>query len=169
MQTHTVSVTLFPPFRRRLAKWWLTQVVSAALAVHPEEGAASVDVVIADDETVRRLNHTYRGLDEVTDVLAFAFTHAGPYEGEGEPPPYDPTPWPQPPGIRHLGEVVLCYPQAVRQAQQAGRPVQAEVAHLIIHGVLHLLGYDHQEPAQEIVMQKLERQALEMLGLSLRG
>lgn len=169
MQASTVSITLFPAFRRRLSKRWLAQVVSAALAAAPREGKVAVDLVIADDDTVRRLNRIYRGLDEVTDVLSFSFTHAGPYEGEGEPPPQDPSPWPLPPGISHLGEVVVSYPQAVRQAQQARRPLKEEIAHLIIHGVLHLLGYDHQHPAEEAVMQGLERQALAALAPSAKA
>jgi probable rRNA maturation factor len=138
-------------------------VVHTALAVAPQEGEGVVDLVVADDETVRRLNSAYRGLEEATDVLAFSFTHAGPYEGEGEPPPYDPSPWPLPPGVRLLGEVVLSYPQAARQARRAGRPIREEVAHLVVHGVLHLLGYDHHTPEGEAFMQGLERKALAAL------
>ncbi|MFN3975210.1 MAG: rRNA maturation RNase YbeY [Dehalococcoidia bacterium] len=165
MQACTVSITLFPAFRRRLAKGWLAQVVLAALAVVPKEGKGAVDLVIADDDTVRRLNQTYRGLDEVTDVLSFSFTLAGPYEGEGEPPPHDTTPWPLPPGTSHLGEVIVSYPQAVRQARQARHPVKEEVAHLIVHGVLHLLGYDHQTPEEARLMEGLEHRALSSLAL----
>ncbi|GBD11179.1 Endoribonuclease YbeY [bacterium HR23] len=169
MQASVVSVSLHPLFRRRISKRWLTQVVSTALAQDPRGEAVAVDLLIADDETLRRLNCTYRGLDEVTDVLSFSFIHAGPYEGEGEPPPQDPSPWPLPPGVRLIGEVIVSYPQAVRQARQGGRPVKDEIAHLVVHGVLHLIGYDHQEPAQEAHMRRLEHQALALLGFHGKG
>ena len=133
----------------------------------PDEGRRlQVGLVVAEDDTLRRLNRDYRGVDEVTDVLAFCGTHPGRWlgdeprpsdeEGEGESatfvmPPQGPLP---------LGEVVISYPQAQRQARQQGHSTEREMALLVVHGVLHLIGYDHAEPGDEAVMKAKEMEAL---------
>lgn len=119
--------------------------------------ARAVGVVVTDDETVHKLNATYRGLDETTDVLAFSWQHQGSWEGEEEQPlkPLVPFP-PTPSGKDPLGEVVISYPQAERQALERGHPVRHELSLLLVHGMLHLLGYDHGEPQDESRMKKLE-------------
>ncbi|CAI8012291.1 Endoribonuclease YbeY, partial [Geodia barretti] len=119
-----------------------------------------VSLVIADDETVRSLNAEYRGLDKTTDV--------GEYYGEGDAP----TEWSAddgfvlPPGeSAGLGEVIVSYPQAVRQAQQAGHSIERELAHLITHGILHLMGHDHMDDDEEREMNARERSVAERLAL----
>jgi probable rRNA maturation factor len=173
VQAH-ISVLVFPPFKRRVTARRLRQVVEAALAVGvgkipPEAmgaGRQEVSLVIADDEALLELNRTYRGLDEVTDVLSFSPYHAGPYEGD-EPPMVDdddidfPVPSDD---AGDLGEVVVSYPQAKRQALQAKHPVALEVETLVAHGVLHLLGYDHAEPDEEREMFGLQDKALAMIN-----
>jgi probable rRNA maturation factor len=123
-----------------------------------------LSLVVADDETVRDLNRRYRGLDEVTDVLSFSPHHGGPYEGEAKPPGEKLVPFPQA-GLQQefLGEVILAYPQAERQAAQAGHPVPWEVANLVVHGILHLLGQDHGDPQSERTMLEQQRAALDRL------
>ena len=172
VQTH-VSVLVFPLFKRRVTVRRLRRVVEAALTVgagkRPEGAAGSepqeVNLVIADDEALLELNRTYRGLDEVTDVLSFSPHRAGPYEGEGPPPTGDmefpgfPTPSE---GAGELGEVVVSYPQAKRQALEAKHSVALEVETLVVHGVLHLLGYDHAEADEEREMFALQDAALSM-------
>ncbi len=132
----------------------------------PTNVSLSLSLALADDETVRRLNRDYRGLDETTDVLAFAFHHPGHYEGEGDPPPIPDEPFVAPPqGEKLLGEVVISYPQCVRQAQSEGHGVDEELALLVTHGVLHILGYDHLTPDEERVMREREAAALAGAGL----
>ena len=137
-----LAIQVFPAFRRRMTKRWLQTVVERTLEAEVEEGSVALELVIADDATVRSLNHDYLGQDEVTDVLAFSF-----HPGVGDPSegvfvvPAETAP--------SLGEVVVSYPQAARQARQQRHPVRREVALLVAHGVLHLLGYDHAEPDQE--------------------
>ena len=130
----------------------------------------SLSLTLADDETVQRLNRDYRGLDETTDVLAFAFHYPGHYQGEGDPPP---TPeddhfMTTPQGKDFLGEVVISYPQCVRQAQSEGCEINEELALLVTHGVLHILGYDHLTPDEERVMRECETAALAAVGLHRR-
>jgi probable rRNA maturation factor len=91
---------------------------------------------------MRRLNRQYAGDDHPTDVLSFSLR-----EGEEFIAPDGPAP---------LGEVIISYPTALRQAEEAGHPVEDEVAHLLVHGILHLLGYDHAEVGDEERMRARE-------------
>jgi probable rRNA maturation factor len=106
-------------------------------------------VVVTDDATVRDLNQRYLGVDEPTDVLSFGLGEKGD------------APFALPPGeAPSLGEVIISYPTAVRQAEEQGHSVEAEVAHLLVHGILHLLGYDHVEAEDERIMRRREREIL---------
>lgn len=162
-----ISVVVFPSFRGRVTQKRLRSVAEAALEA---AGAAAegreVSVVIADDEALLELNERHRGEAAVTDVLSFSPHHAGPFMGEGDGPDDGEFPdFPSPDGgPEELGEVVISYPQAKRQARQAGRPVAAEVEMLVAHGVLHLLGYDHAEPDEEREMFALQDAALARAG-----
>src|SRR4030042_2545361 len=112
-------------------------------------------LVIPDSKTVQKLNRTYRGKDQPTDVLAFHMSPDTIQESElrfiGPPD-----------GVRHLGEVVISYPQAVKQAQEQGHSVAQELALLIVHGVLHLLSYDHELPEEEQQMKARENEILKL-------
>lgn len=93
----------------------------------------SIDVTIVDDELIRKVNRTYRQLDQATDVLSFAFL-----EGEKEPTLPD-----QPIA---LGEIIISFETAQKEAREDHKPLLAELGLLFVHGLLHLLGYDHQTP-----------------------
>ena len=171
MRERLIEVRIFPRFRRGLSMEWLTSVAEAALAEgSPPTGAGSsrrnMSLVVADDVTVQELNRNYRGLDETTDVLAFSSQHWGHYEGEDEPKAFwDGEPFVIPEGHHDfVGEVIISYPQCQRQADARGRNVEDELALLITHGVLHLLGYDHREPEDEREMQALEKKVLAKVG-----
>jgi probable rRNA maturation factor len=110
---------------------------------------AELTVVIADDGVLRELNRAFRGMDAPTDVLSFG----------GEAPGFVVAP----DAADYLGDVVISYPHA--QAQATGHSVEAELALLVIHGVLHLLGYDHLEPDEKEAMWRQQATALEKLGL----
>jgi probable rRNA maturation factor len=114
--------------------------------------SGELSIYITDDETVQSLNRRYLGLDEPTDVLSFSLAATSDSEGfpstEEEENP--------------LGEVVISYPTAERQAREEGHPIQAELAHLLVHGILHILGYDHELPEDETRMR--QREALKEVG-----
>ncbi len=147
---------------------WLTRIAKEAMDVALEgTGPAQMSLLITGDETVHSLNAQFRGLDEVTDVLSFSADHGGHWEGEAEPPeeagefdfimpPGEPSP---------LGEVIVSYPQAQRQAEERGAPLEHELALLVVHGVLHLTGHDHLEPEETELMQSRERAALAKLNI----
>lgn len=142
---------------------WVQDVVVLALEAAEAPEGSEVGVVFAGDDVVRELNREHRGLDETTDVLAFSFAHEGEYYGEpdGKTPVDEMPGFALPPGQSEpLGELIVSYPQAVRQADAAGRTVENELAALLAHGVLHLLGYDHMEPDEEAEMKALETRIL---------
>ncbi len=129
-----------------------------------ENGNASL--VITDDKTVRDLNKTHRGLDEVTDVLSFSNNFEGEYYGDDSadvsffesnfvlPPDHPDT----------IGEVIVSLPQAIRQSQSERHSVRVELSKLVAHGFLHLLGYDHIESQDRKMMERLEVDILRKVG-----
>ena len=122
----------------------------AALAVAPAPPgrSAGVTMVLSDDAQLRELNRLWRGKDRPTNVLAFP-------AGAG---------WPEPGAA--LGEVILAFETLAREAAAAGRPLGHHLSHLVVHGVLHLLGYDHEQPAEARRMEGLEVTLLAGLGIS---
>ena len=157
-----IDVNILEPFKGELCRSWLRRAASRALAKAFPKESCQLSLVIADDDTVKDLNREYRGLDETTDVLSFATFHQGHWEGEGEPRSQDdgvcfvfPIEEPQP-----LGEVIISYPQVLRQAGSEPGGVDKELALLVAHGVLHLVGFDHLRPGEEADMQAKERQIL---------
>ena len=123
------------------------------------EGVAppyEVSLVFTGSETVRQLNRDYRGVDKPTDVLAFCMLP----QKEADSPFTIP-----PDGVTRLGEVIISYPRAVEQAREQGHSPERELALLIIHGILHLLNYDHEGLEEESEMREKEEELLEKCPL----
>jgi len=137
---------------------WLQKIAEQVLLAQEAGSDVELSLVITSQERVRQLNRDYLGRDRPTDVLAFSMLPELPVEGELETDfPLFITP---PDGVLHLGEVIISYPQAVMQADEHHHPVKKEIAILIIHGVLHLLGYDHEDPEPERQMRAREAEIL---------
>ncbi|MCL6637521.1 MAG: rRNA maturation RNase YbeY [Alicyclobacillus sp.] len=131
---------------------FVERVLQAAAAAEQVSGEVSVSLV--SDEEIHELNRTYRGVDRPTDVLSFALQEGEPFpETEAEAGPL----W---------GDVVVSVPTALRQADAYGHSVQRELAFLLVHGFLHLLGYDHAETADEREMFGRQEAVLAELGLT---
>lgn len=141
-------------FQEHFEEEWLQKLVERCLALHEFDSEVELSLLITNDETVRELNSRYRGIDDTTDVLSFALTEEGADSSSFVTPPDD---------VIHLGEVIISYPQAERQAQSAGHTVEQEMALLVVHGVLHLLGYDHADPDEEREMRGLEQEILSQI------
>jgi len=151
-----ISVYIERKLKVSLDECWLKCVAQKALEVEGITAPVEMGLVITDADTVRQLNRTYRGEDEATDVLAFyTLSQTG---QEHEPPFVTP-----PDGIRHLGEVVISYPQAVQQAQEQRHGIEKELTLLTVHGVLHLLGHDHEQLEQRRRMRAKEEEILKEL------
>jgi probable rRNA maturation factor len=123
---------------------------SLAAAGTTFDGAAELGIVLADDALLSGLNNEWRGVDKPTNVLAFPAlaAHAAP----GAP--------------LLLGDVVLAFETVAREAVEQDKPLGDHLAHLVVHGVLHLLGFDHQTAADARRMEALEIAALSRLGIA---
>lgn len=123
--------------------------------------AASVDVLLRDEDEMRQINTNSRGVQEPTDVLSFPLFEMQPGRGSTLDA------FVLPPGTTpHLGDVVVCIDRAKDQAGAYGHSFERELAYLTVHGVLHLLGYDHERPAERRAMRQREEAALADLGLT---
>jgi probable rRNA maturation factor len=121
------------------------------------EQPAEMSFVIVDDDRIHELNKQWRGYDEPTDVLSFGLSERSKPAVDDEVP----FPFPQPgDDTVHLGEVIVSHPTATRQAREHDHPLEEELRQLLIHGILHLLGYDHAEPTEEIAMRAREQALL---------
>lgn len=128
------------------------RAVEAGLAIAPDSptGPVEVSVLLTDDATVRELNRTWRGKDKATNVLSF-------------PAPAQPS---HPGAPRPLGDVVLAYETLVRETGEQSKPLAHHLAHLLVHGTLHLLGQDHETgEAEAEAMEALEVAALRTLDI----
>ena len=120
----------------------IERLLEDAAAAVEADGAA--DILLTTDEAVRRLNARFLGKDKPTNVLSF---------------PAPPNPFGQ------LGDVALALGVCEREAREQGKPLADHVRHLLVHGLLHLLGYDHQVDAEAEAMESLERSVLARLGV----
>ena len=152
-----INVLIDKGFEGYLEVSWLQSVAEQVLVAQDAGSKVELGLVITGQERVQQLNRSYLGKDEPTDVLAFSMLPEPLATGKSEAS----SPFAQPPdGVLHFGEVIISYPQAVMQAEQRRHSVKKEVAVLIIHGVLHLLGYDHVEPEPERQMKTKEKEIL---------
>jgi probable rRNA maturation factor len=126
----------------------LRSVAERAVAAQGLTGRRRVSITLVSDARIRRLNRDHRGVDAVTDVLSF------PLEG-GEDDFV--TPGDQP---RHLGDVAVAFGRALAQAEAYGHAPERELAYLTVHGVLHLLGFDHESDAERAAMRAREEAIL---------
>src|SRR5260221_4573071 len=106
-------------------------------------GRAELSLVLASDARVRTLNRQWRRIDKPTNVLAFPAEDEATNAQAGGPP-------------RQLGDVIVAYETVAREARAQGKPLEAHLSHLIVHGVLHLLGFDHQTDAEAADMEAAE-------------
>jgi len=123
----------------------LLKVARTALACEHVEDDVELSIALVDEDEIRGLNAHYRGKDSVTDVLSF--------ETEEEEPGTSEYP-------HLLGDVVICPSAAARQAEEYGQTFEQEMALLLTHGILHLLGYDHQDDTEAKIMEGHEKEIL---------
>jgi probable rRNA maturation factor len=109
---------------------------------------AELAIVLTDDSAIRQLNRLWRGVDAPTNVLSFP---AATRQAEDEP--------------AHLGDIVLAYQTIAREARAEGKPLAHHVAHLAVHGYLHLVGFDHEHDDDAEAMEQAERKILRRLSI----
>ena len=128
----------------------------------PEHGDIEISLLFTNNESMRNLNARYRGVDAPTNVLSFpgrvetkSLPSPGPGGGPGSTPP-----------AVALGDIALAFDVVAKEAKEQTKTLANHVTHLIVHGLLHLLGYDHERDRDAIEMEKLEGQILRALGIS---
>ena len=136
----------------------LQQGLQAVAQLNDLEEDAEVDVTIVDDEEIHALNRDYRGMDKPTDVLSFALDEEA--EDSDEPELIG---GPE----EHLyGDIIISAETALRQAEEYGHGLEREMTYLAVHGMFHLLGYDHMTEEDKAEMRAKEEEALRAINLS---
>jgi len=130
-----------PPSPELIRAW-------AKAALQGRRDEAELTVRIVDTNEIQQLNRDYRHQDKPTNVLSFPFETTGGVE------------------LPLLGDVVICAAVVAREAQEQGKDAQAHWAHMVVHGVLHLLGHDHMDEQQAGEMEALEIEILQQLGIN---
>jgi probable rRNA maturation factor len=147
-----IDINAEDEFQAQVDRGCVRRIVRQVLKAEEVTPPYEVSLVFTDSKKVRQLNRDYRGVDQPTDVLAFYMHQQRGSDCSFALPPD---------GVTHLGEVIISCPQAVEQAREQGHSAQRELALLVIHGVLHLLGYDHEESREAKKMRAREKELLE--------
>ncbi|KJS80381.1 MAG: hypothetical protein JM58_18795 [Peptococcaceae bacterium BICA1-8] len=147
---HQKKIPLRPQWEADLSK-----IAEKCLVLEDVDPRAEISLVFRDDDGIQELNKEYRGKDMSTDVLSFALLETGEDEltiidGEEE---------------LLLGDIIISLETAWRQAQEYGHSLEREIAYLMVHGLLHLLGYDHMTDEDQVVMRRREEELLAAVGL----
>ncbi len=130
------------PSKKTLQAW-------ASLTLEDNDSAVEITIRLVDDAEMLALNQTYRGKSYATNVLSF------PYDEDLLASEY-----------QLLGDIVICAPVIAREAVEQNKSLESHFAHMIIHGILHLLGYDHEQPEEAEQMEQLEIALLARLGFN---
>ena len=147
-----ITVDIGDSFQKLVDPDWLETAAQAVLSQAAAPEASELSIVIGDDEQLRALNLQYRAIDSPTDVLSFPAEEQDPESGNF-----------------YLGDIILSYPRAAEQAESGGHPVKAELQLLVVHGVLHLLGYDHGDQEEKGRMWSIQASILQALGSPITG
>lgn len=124
-------------------------------SVFEEQGIpkeTDVTIAVVDDDHIYKLNLDFLGADEPTDVLAFPAGHIDPDSGH-----------------QNIGDIVISYPRAKDQAESAGHPLSSELSLLTVHGLLHLIGFDHDRPESEDEMWQIQSEVLTKHGIKVNS
>jgi probable rRNA maturation factor len=142
-----IHIETNPSLQNALAPALFERAALAVLAHGSTDG--DLTIVLTDNAQLHELNRDYLGIDAPTDVLSFPASETDPETGR-----------------RYLGDILISVARAEEQARAAGHAAEAEVQLLVVHGTLHLLGYDHAGAAEKARMWKAQAEVLERLGLS---
>lgn len=145
-----IHLQIDPPWKSLVDPERLRRAAQAALAAEEAHPSSALSIVVVGDERMTRLHEQYRAVAGTTDVLSFPFDGSAPDDEMAG----------------YLGDVILCYEQALRQAQEAGHTPQDELDLLAVHGTLHLLGHDDEEAQARTHMWRRQREILGSLGLA---
>jgi probable rRNA maturation factor len=163
-----VDVLIRPQFESDVDAETVRDAAQAALCHCAATDSASLSVVVTGDAEIQALNRQYRGIDAPTDVLSFGAQDDVAPDGDapraGAETTFVVAPEQEAEVSAYLGDVIVAFPRVAAQAAQQGHSTQHELNLLVVHGVLHLLGYDHATQQDEAQMWALQDQVLQALG-----
>jgi probable rRNA maturation factor len=142
-----INLDIARPYHSLVNSNLLIEAVQATLRHQGIQDKGELTLVITGNKTIRKLSKAYRQVDSPTDVLSFPGGHTDPDSGR-----------------TYLGDVIISYQQAKTQAVAAGHSVDDELRLLVVHGILHLLNYDHEEPSDKDRMWAAQAEILADLG-----
>ncbi len=147
----TIHLLVRSPDKDQIDKKALIQAAQAVLEVLDRNEDQEVSIIITDDEQLRQLNRSFRGIDETTDVLAFPMAQIDPDSGK-----------------LYLGDILISLEQAKAQSKLHGNSLEEELQLLVVHGTLHLLGYDHIDPVDKERMWEAQEKILRRYSPSIQ-
>jgi probable rRNA maturation factor len=145
-----ITIIVRRPFLQLISKQDIKETALATLSLNSVANDQNLSIVIGDDNLLHNLNSQFRQIDSSTDVLSFP-------SGESDPET----------GVINLGDIVISYPTAEKHAIESGNTIQNEIKLLVIHGVLHLLGYDHHTKEFKQFMWQKQNQVLTALHIKI--
>ncbi len=145
-----INIQIEPPYDNEIEEARLLRVSQAVLEQERGDSEVETTIVLTDDETLRALNAQHLGVDAPTDVLSFP---ADEFDPDQQMP--------------YIGDVIISVPRAKEQAFAAGHPLENEISLLVVHGILHLLGYDHDLEERKAVMWSKQAEILSNLGIKI--
>lgn len=147
-----INISSHEMFSEKVVFSHLENAASTVLNYAEQIEEVDLSIIIETDDTLHELNQQYRGIDAPTDVLSFSSDEIDPESG-----------------VHYIGDIIISYPRAEAQAQTGGHPLLNELTLLTVHGVLHLLGYDHEEPEDKLVMWKAQEEILKLLNCEIKN
>jgi metalloprotein, YbeY/UPF0054 family len=145
-----INVVIANKFKKLVSLEELKKAAQTVLDTLRPDVECELTIAIEDDAHVQKLNKKYRQIDKTTDVLSFESNDLNPESG-----------------LLNLGDIIISYPMAFNQSSTAGHPVLSELQLLVVHGLLHLLGYDHAEPGEKEKMWVVQNNILDQLGVTI--
>lgn len=145
-----IDIIIADAYQKQVAHHLLENAVMSVLSHQHIPVTRNITVLVGDDDQIQKLNLQYLGIDGPTDVLSFPSDETDPETGN-----------------QYLGDIIISYPRACEQAQASAHPVESELQLLIVHGTLHLLGFDHASADDKMLMWSIQETILNQLGVTL--
>ncbi len=148
-----ITITFLPKVEKGIKENWqviLKEAAEATLSTKKWDNEPAVTIVLGDDNYLKELNHQYMGVDQPTDVLSFSIEEINPENGSF-----------------YLGDLAISLDRAEAQAKSGGHALEDELRLLVVHGILHLLGYDHANPEEKARMWSAQAEIMQALGSNL--
>lgn len=145
-----INVKVKAIFRHDISKSVVSETAGSVISHMQVEQEQEITIIINDDVFIQKLNLEYLGIDSPTDVLSFSVDEVDPETNRN-----------------YLGDIIISFPHAAEQAQKGGHSTQAEVQLLIVHGILHLMGYDHDEERSKEEMWRIQQELIEKIGINI--